>query len=203
MRLALLGSTELLDASGDVVAVTSRRQRQLLVALGLRNGRTVTADELADWLWLDDLPSDPSATVQTNVSRLRRVLLDPIRLTTEAGGYRLSVPSDLIDTERFESLVIESRSLPPADAHSKLGDALELWRGVPFIEVEHHDIDAARIHFESLHLEAIESRLDALRALGRHDEVVALGEPHVLAHPTRERPVASLMRSLFATGRQT
>ncbi|MGB3733670.1 MAG: alpha/beta fold hydrolase [Ilumatobacter sp.] len=203
MQIALLGSTELLGTAGDVVAVTSRRQRQLLVALGLRNGRTVTIDELADLLWSNDLPSDPSATVHTNISRLRRLLVDPIHLATEAGGYRLTVPPELIDTERFARLVIESRTQPPRETLVGLSTALLLWRGVPFTEIDHPDVDAQRVHFESLHLEAVEARLDALGALGRHDEVVALGEPHVLAHPAREHPVGVLMRSLYATGRQT
>ena len=202
MQIALLGPTELHAPSGETLTVASRRQRQLLVVLSLSHGRTVTKDRLIDLLWPDVMPSDPSATVQTNVSRLRRVLAEPITLSTEAEGYRLSAPVGTVDAEHFERLVVESRSADPTRAVEDLSVALQLWRGVPFAEVEHPDVDAQRIHFESLHLEAIESRLDALGALGRHDEVVALGEAHVLVHPERERPVGALMKSLYATGRQ-
>lgn len=203
MFVSLLGPAELHDESGIAISVASRRQRQLLVALGLNNGKTISTDRLIDWLWGDALPADPVATLQTNVSRLRRLLDDTVVLSTETGGYRLTVGPDDLDIVVFEKLISEGRSLPSAELVNRTERALALWRGVPFSDLDNPTVAAERARFEAMRLDVSEMRLDALGVLGRHDEVVALAEPLVLAHPTRERVVARLMTSLYASGRQS
>lgn len=86
MQIALLGSPELLDDKGATIRVASRRQRQLLLALGLHHDQTISVDVISEWLSRDQLPADPGATVQTNVSRLRRLLDAPIEISTPGGG---------------------------------------------------------------------------------------------------------------------
>ena len=203
MQISLLGSAELVTDCGHVIAVPSRRQRQLLVALGVHNGRHVSVDTLSEWLWPGALPRDPVATVQTNVSRLRRLFDESLTLRTESNGYRLDVMDDCVDVKRFERMVVAARATSSEASARTLEEALRLWRGTPFTEIDHPEIDAARVRIEALHHEAVESLLDSLAQLGRHDEVVSIAEAHVLSYPTHERPVALLMRSLFATGRQT
>ena len=61
----------------------------LLAVLAARRDRVVSVDELVDPLWGDDLPARPTAALQSQVFRLRRVLADPVCLSTEGAGYRL------------------------------------------------------------------------------------------------------------------
>jgi pimeloyl-ACP methyl ester carboxylesterase/DNA-binding SARP family transcriptional activator len=201
MHLALLGPVEVIGDGGTRIEVPSRRQRQLLVVLGVRRDQSVPGDVIAELLWGDDLPTDPAAALQTNISRLRRLLRPPLDITTQPGGYRLTCPSWAIDIEQFEAFVDASRIAPASERLALTSEALSLWHGEPFGDLDHPDIVTARQHLERLRLEAIESRIDALCDLGRHDEAIADAETHVIEHPTRERPVATLMRSLYATGR--
>ena len=51
-------------------------------------------------------------------------------------------------------------------------------------------------------LAAVEDRIEAGLALGRHDELVTEIEALVAAHPLRERPWGQLMVALYRSGRQ-
>ena len=64
MHIALLGPVELRDEDGSSIEVTSRRQRQLLAVLALQRGGTVSVDRIAELLWGDDAPSEPSPTLR-------------------------------------------------------------------------------------------------------------------------------------------
>src|SRR5919108_2658598 len=72
-----------------------------------------------------------------------------------------------------------------------LGAALQLWRGPPVVE-----------WLEEARLAAVEERIDADLALGRHDRVVSELEELVAHHPFRERPRGQLMLALYRSGRQ-
>src|SRR5262249_52429511 len=107
------------------------------------------------------------------------------------------------DLLRFERLIADSRRAEPERAAETLREALELWRGPalaefapdPFAQVE-----GGRL--EDLRLAAIEQRIDADLALGRH--VGLIGELDVLTaeHPHRERLSEQLMLALYRSGRQ-
>src|SRR5262249_59235071 len=55
---------------------------------------------------------------------------------------------------------------------------------------------------EELGVEALEQRVDAELALGRHAGVIGELEARVREHPLRERLRASLMLALYRSGRQ-
>ena len=55
---------------------------------------------------------------------------------------------------------------------------------------------------EELRLAALEARIEALLAVGRHAELVAELEALVAEHPTRERLRGQLMLTLYRCGRQ-
>ncbi len=203
MHLSLLGSVELLGAGTAGTGPPSGRQRQLLAALGSRPGEVVAADQLVEWLWGHEGPADPAAALRTVVSRTRRLLEPPLTIETTDLGYRLRCPPDHLDVARFVDLVEAARIAAPADAEQATRHALGLWRGEPFGGLDHVDLLEARARLGALRVEAIETRIEALTDLGRHREAIALAEPHVRAHPERERPVAALMRCLFAAGRQS
>ena len=81
--------------------------------------------------------------------------------------------------------------------------ALELWQGPALADVPDAPFaraEAARL--DELRLGAIEDRIDADLALGRHSALVAELELQVLRHPMRERLRAQLMLALYRCGRQ-
>lgn len=168
----------------------------------MNRGRVISADALGELIWGDGEPTDPSGTVQTNISRLRRVLTPPLEIETGPSGYRLVCPDDSCDLGRFEALVVEVRHAPVERVPELGAEALGLWRGTPLGDLDHPDIEAERQRLTELRHEISELRSEALSRLGRHTEAIAAAEIHVRANPYRERPVATLMRSLYAVGRQ-
>ena len=86
-----LGPLEVEDA-GSAVPVPGSRLRQLLVRLALAPGSWVPAGTLADAVWADGAPADRANSLQSLVSRLRRVLGRPELVEQSAAGYHLAVP---------------------------------------------------------------------------------------------------------------
>ncbi|MGO9151272.1 MAG: AfsR/SARP family transcriptional regulator [Acidimicrobiales bacterium] len=71
--IRLFGTTEV-AVDGVPRALGGPRQRGVLADLALHAGRVVQMSELIDDLWGDSPPDSAGHTVETYVSRLRRVL---------------------------------------------------------------------------------------------------------------------------------
>ena len=109
---------------------------------------------------------------------------------------------------RFEQLVsagarcarqVETRTL----AVRILDQSLALWRGPALAdikEVEFASTEQARLEEERLG--ALESRIDALLACGRHHETIAELETLTTNHPLRERFWHQRLLALYRSGRQ-
>jgi DNA-binding SARP family transcriptional activator len=128
-------------------------------------------------------------------------------LTTRAPGYVVQVEPDALDLHRFERLVDEGRSLLArglaGDASRRLRDALSLWRGPPLADFAYESFAQAAIaRLGEIRLAAVELRIDADLALGRHDELVGELEALVAEHPLREQLRRCLMTALYRSGRQ-
>ena len=120
----------------------------------------------------------------------------------------MRVPADEVDSQRFERMVARSRELlelgEPERAAYLLAQALGLWRGRAFEDVESWDlaaIEAGRL--DELRLEAEELRVDASLRTGRHLDVLAVAESMVKAAPLRERRWTLLALAQYQSGRQT
>jgi len=191
VEFRLLGPLEVAD--GDrLLAVAGTKPRALLAALLLRAGETVSAERLIDELWGDEPPETAQNTLQVYVSQLRRALGADL-VERRPPGYAAAVAREQVDLARFDDLVASARGAEPAVAAARLRDALALWRGAP-------EFDAARL--EELRLGALEERIDADLALGRHAELVPELQSLVAAEPLRERLRAQLMLALYGDGRQ-
>ena len=70
MRFGLLGSLEARGENGPL-PLGGPKQRILLAHLVLGANQVVSAEQLVDAVWGDELPQGPKATLQTYVSRLR------------------------------------------------------------------------------------------------------------------------------------
>jgi Bacterial transcriptional activator domain len=136
------------------------------------------------------------------VSRLRKEL-GPSRLATRAPGYVLHVDPSELDLARFERLLGEARGADPAGAAARLREALSLWRGPALADVGYeHCFQTEIARLEELHLAAVEARIDADLATGRHADLIGELEALVAEHPLRERVRCQLMLALYRSGRQ-
>jgi predicted ATPase/DNA-binding SARP family transcriptional activator len=173
----------------------------LLALLILNANRVVSRDRLIDELWGDEPPETATTTVQVYVSRLRKVLPANV-LETRPPGYVLAVDSGDIDLPRFEHLVDESRHAEPQVAAKLLREGLALWRGLALEEFDEAFARLEGSRLEESRLEAVEARIDADLACGRHAELVGELEALVGLHPRRERLHRQLALALYRSGRQ-
>ena len=91
----------------------------------------------------------------------------------------------------------------PERAASMVTQALDLWRGAAYEDVESWDpaiIESARL--EELRLEAEELRVDASLRAGLHLDVLATAESMVQSAPLREQRWTLLARAQYQAGSQ-
>jgi DNA-binding SARP family transcriptional activator len=197
---------------GEAVELRSARQRALLMDLVLHLNEVVTNDRLIEDVWPEDKPSDAKNVVQVHVSQLRK-LLEPHRprpstlLVTRSGGYMLCLDPARVDSVRFEGLVNEGLAAlaidEPLRALTTLDRALALWRGPALADFAFDGFAREEIaRLEELRLLAVEERIEAALALGRHASVVPELEKLAAANPLRERLAGQLMLALYRSGRQ-
>jgi DNA-binding SARP family transcriptional activator len=204
LEFRVLGPVEVV-ADGQPVSLPAAKPRALLAALLLSSNRVVSVDRLIDDLWGEEAPETATKALQGYVSQLRKAL-GADRLLTKSPGYSLRVEEGELDLDRFERLAREGRDLLAAGdskaAAKRFSEALELWRGVPlaeFFEPFARDVGA---RLEDARLAALEERIEADLALGRHARLIPELEELVAREPLRERPRAQLMLALYRSGRQ-
>jgi len=201
MDFRLLGPLEVAGDEGSL-ALGGTKQRSLLAMLLLHANQVVSTDRLIDALWGASPPFTCGKSIQVYVSRLRKAMADN-RLVTRAPGYVVYVDPTELDLSRFEQLVAEARRASPESASAKLREALSLWRGPPLADLAYEQFAQAEIaRLEEMRLGAVEQRLEADLALGRHAELVAELETLVARHPLRERFRHQLMLALYRSERQ-
>ena len=208
MLYRILGPLEVLDDEGRNVPLRGRRERVLLAALLLEANRVVSVDRLIDALWGEHPPETAPNTLQVHVSNLRKRLAGASNtdspLHTEAPGYVLRTIPGQLDSERFESLAVASHPHEGPEALSaRLADALALWGGSVLAGLEIDAFGRSDVtRLEELRISAIERRIEADLALGRHLHLVGELEGLVHAHSLREVFRAQLMLALYRSGRQ-
>jgi len=196
---------EVLD-DGRRVELAGGRQRTLLALLLLHPNEVVSSDRLIDGVWGERPPATAPKVLQNAVSQLRRSLGDDL-IVTRAPGYLLRVEPEAIDARRFESRLEEGRDAIAAgrakEAVEILREALALWRGRPLDDFAYEAFaDAEVSRLEELRLRALEERIEADLALGRHADLIGELKRLVTEHPLRERPRGQLMVALYRSARQ-
>lgn len=204
MRFRILGPLEIVE-NGSPLQLGANKPRALLAVLLLARGEAVTSDRLIDALWGDEPPPSAAKSVQVYVSQLRKVLGD--RLETRGKGYALRVEREELDAACFEMRLEHGRErLAAGDADAAaavLREALALWRGPALADMAYESFAQPEIaRLEELRLAALEERIDADLALGRHDALTGELEGLIREHPLRERLQGQLMLALYGSGRQ-
>ena len=207
VRVRVLGSLRLGDTDDDGAPLRSARLRRLFVVLLACRGTVVSCDRIAQFVWGDGQPADPSAALQTLVWRLREALRyagcdGAARLLTRAPGYLLEIEGEQADFVRFERLVHAAAAEPPERAAELLEEALSLWRGPAYAEFADEEVvRAGATGLEELRLTAVSDWVEALLALDRPGETLVRLAAITEADPLRERPRVQLMRALHRLGR--
>ncbi|HEX4787488.1 MAG TPA: BTAD domain-containing putative transcriptional regulator [Actinospica sp.] len=209
MQFEILGPLRV-TVSGHAVGIRSVRQRAVLAVLLLSAGRTVSVDRLVDAVW-GDQPADSAVNlVRTYIWRLRSLLTEDgeVRLETEPAGYLLRVKPSELDLAEFERQAADGRAALARGeefaAARHLRAALDLWRGEPLEDVTLHsgDLLAETLRLNEARVAALEERIEADLAVGRHEELIGELRQHAAQHPLRERITGSLMLACYRSGRQ-
>jgi DNA-binding SARP family transcriptional activator len=191
------------------IELKGQRQRRLLALLAIRAGSVADVDWLAEYLWDDEeRPDVTTPAVRTAVYRLRAVFPEAVRdwLETTSEGYRLAAPDELVEHRRFGVLRAQATAARGSEdyqaALTLLDEALALWRGDPFRELE--DLEWAYAEIERLRmdrLEAMEERWEAALALGQHTQITGELAAHAVEHGDRDRSTRQHALALHRSGR--
>lgn len=204
----LLGPVAL-GRSGNPGGVTMPKVRCMLAVLLLDADRVVSLERLTDELWGDQPPRSAVANLRSYALMLRRALaaadIDPDRLATTPGGYRLRVAPHESDVSVWQALAEEGSAAlaggRASDAAASLGKALACWTGPALVDVPVGPALAARATaLDELRTAHTEDLLEARLLSGEGIALVTPLREHIAAHPTRERAYGQLMRVLYTVG---
>ena len=203
MEFRILGPVEAV-VDGEPVELGAPQLRALLARLLLAPNTVVPSDALLDALWGDRDDVDVR-NLRVYVSRLRKALGGTDALRTQAPGYALTASAEQLDATRFDQLVAEGRRLLASGEAEKsaavLRDALALWRGPALADQRDRAFaqpDAMRL--DNSRLDALEERIEADLACGRHGSLAAELRGLVGAHPLRERLWRQRMLAEYRSG---
>ncbi|ONI75189.1 hypothetical protein ALI144C_41335 [Actinosynnema sp. ALI-1.44] len=193
--------------SVDAAALSAAKPRRLLLLLLLRANRWVPDAELIDVIWPDGAPASAIGNVRSYVSQLRAVLgpadAGTNRIDRQPGAYRLNARRTEVDVMIFEDLVERGRAADdPGHTVKLLTDALDLWRGTPY---EQLDVDQAKsevTRLVELRWVARHTLAGALVAVGDHTAAITLLRAMTMDDPLREQTWHSLMTVLHDSGRR-
>ena len=206
LEFRILGPLEVVGEEG-AFELGGPKQRATLAILLLSVNRVVSVDRLADELYAGAAPVTALKQVQRQISDLRKLLGQAGGIETRSPGYTIRLAPEQFDLSAFERLTADgSEALAAGDARRArelLTEALGLWRGPPLADLAYESFAGTPIErLEELRLAALEQRIDAELALGRHGELVGELQELVGEHVLRERFHEQLMLALYRSGRQ-
>ena len=205
-EIRLLGPVRAIRSGGEI-ALGGPKQRAVLALLLLEAGRVVPAVRLVEDVWLGSPPPGAAKTLRSYISRLRALLSPEVDVVARGGGYMITVDQGHVDAGRFERLAAAGHAAledgDPGAASGHFAEALRLWQGRALADVS--DIQALALEsarLEELQVTAIEGRIEADIALGRHAQVTGELERLVAEYPLRERLWRLLVLALYRDERQ-
>ncbi|MEU1244170.1 BTAD domain-containing putative transcriptional regulator [Micromonospora parva] len=211
MEFRVLGPVGLWLA-GNEVDLGPARQRCVLAALLLNDGKPLSTEAAIARVWGEDAPARSKELLYIYMSRLRKALraANGVQLRRSSGGYLLDVPQNAVDASLFTRLTAEATTgtsgdgggLDPATRVRLFRSALALWRGTPLDGLSGAWTEGTREHLRRRRLKALENCFDLELQLGNHSALVNELSDLVDLHPTVEPLVGQLMLALYRSGRQ-
>jgi DNA-binding SARP family transcriptional activator len=207
LEFRLLGP---LEASRDGVGVDlgPPKQRAVLAALLLAEGRVVSTDRLIGAVWAADPPPRAQSNVQVYVSKLRSLVHTAgspgTELVRRPPGYALVAPH--VDVSDFHRLLGEAVAAV-ADRRWSAGVAaasagIGLWRGPLLADLADEPwvaVEAARL--DEMYAQCSELWVTALMGRASVGEAISQSDRLIQAHPLRERSWWLRMMALHRAGR--
>jgi DNA-binding SARP family transcriptional activator len=196
-----------IELEGRSLTAGGAQRRAVLALLVLERGRSVSSDRIILQLWGDRVPASAKTQLHGHLSALRRSLGGPVGgIVTTAHGYLLEGEPHQVDAELFSAGAHRGHALLAAgdaeEAATELRKALGHWRGPAYADVSIESVRAAAERLEEDRLLALQDRVEADLALGRHAELIGELEELVAVQPLREALRGSLMVALARSGRR-
>lgn len=212
IKFNVLGPLQI-EVDGHCYAPSAAKVRQVLALMLLRANQIVTVDAFIEELWTQQPPRTAVTTVQTYIYQLRKLFascggneLAERLIDTMQAGYRLNVTADEVDVLAFDQLVERARQRSSARCDEAAGlyrEALALWRGPALVDVTRGELlSRYAVELDEKRLLALQHRLLADLALGRHRELIGELRLLVLSNPFNEWMHSQLMIALHRSGRR-
>ena len=207
LQFRLLGPLEV-SRGGVVLDLGPPKQRAILAALLLAEGRVVSSDRLIEAVWGDDPPPRAVSNIQVYISKIKSLLQDnafpATRLTRRSPGYALT--TQWVDVAEFRRLTaqaagsIQRRSWSVAVAAA--AGAVALWRG-PFLDdlADEPWVSAEATHLDELYAQGMEAWVTGLLGQGNVGAAVTRSQTMVESYPLREHGWWLRMVALHRSGR--
>lgn len=194
-------------AGGNTVELGGPRQRAVLAALLVRANELATVEYLTGAIW-ESPPATPESNLRTYVSGLRQRLRQAgdaqERLSTQLGGYLLSVGAGELDLAMFGELVAAGdAAVHSREAAAYYGRALGLWRGRPLEGLPSGQALTAELtQLAERRLAVVDRHVRARLELGQHADLIGELRRLVTDLPLREELWGHLMTALHRSGRR-
>lgn len=195
--LSLLGPFSLRGPDGQLLEISSRKNRLLLAILARAPGRSMSRDTLASLLWSENGDEQARSSLRQALAVLRKELKgrDGEFFAGTDGTVALHPTHVAIDTDLFLADSVSA-------TRNSLERAVELWRGLfladiiaPETELEQW-LSEQREYFGSRHIQAMDTLVTLLEGPSRIDMARRL----VQADTLREGSHRQLMEAYLASG---
>jgi SARP family transcriptional regulator, regulator of embCAB operon len=211
LRFGVLGPLQM-SANGTDMPMGAAKRRALLAVLLINRNRTVPIDTLIDAAWQQRPPPEARGSLHAHISRIRQMVssadVDPAAVLVSAQpGYRLNVPDEACDIDRFaieQKAGIEAAAAGRFESASgHLSAALAEWRG-PVLEDlrDFQFVEAFAAALAEDKLVALTARAEAEIACGRTHSIIGELEALAADHPYREPLWAQLITAYYLAERQ-
>ena len=204
LSISVLGSVAV-SIDGAMNDITGARVRAVLAVLVAHANEIVSTDRLLEEAWDGNPPRSGINALRVQINSLRTILgLHAGAVETASPGYVLHLDANLIDATRYESIVILAAQVADTDperASQLLDEAEELWRGVPYADVEGEFADTERRRLSVIRESARAGRFEVELNLGRHQRVLSEIDQAIEEAPYEERLWRSKMVALYRDGR--
>lgn len=208
LEISVLGPLYVKCESGRH-AVPGTKLRSIIAVLAMSRGDLIHRDELIEELGLEQFTPKNVNAIHAHIARLRKWLQKTCGcsevLVTEGNGYRFDFPPDRVDALRFTELVESAWTIEadrPDERVRILKDALDLWRGTAFGDVnDGPHVRSQADYLQQLRFEAQEAMVAALSALNDRRRVILYASRFISEDPLRERLWEHLLDALYREGR--
>ena len=174
------------------------RQRALVAALVLAGSAGVDIEELADEVWAGRPPPSARASLQNQMTRLRRRYGNDL-IVSEGRHYRIGWTTDVAV---LEGLVASPSAKPLASRVASLAEALHRWRDLPYADLDSHAADVERARLSQLRCRCVEELALGRLEIGQSTEAVTDLRAEIELDPYRDRTWELLAIALHRGGRR-